>query len=65
MRYPQMTQYNLEAWEDITYSFIIVGMNKQYPDVQYGELMRKADALTIRLFRALKRDMRRKRNEVN
>ena len=61
MRYPTITKHNIDTWEDITYGYIIMGMNKQYPDRQYGELMRKADALTIRLFRALKRDMRKKK----
>lgn len=36
-------------------------MKKENPTVGYGELMSKANALTIRLFRALKRDMRKKK----
>jgi len=61
MRYPTITKHNIDTWESMTYSYIIQGMAIENPTVQYGELMRKADALTIRLFRALKRDMREKK----
>lgn len=61
MRYPTITKGNIDTWESITYCYIINGMIKANPDRSYGEHMRYADALTIRLFRALKRDMRKKK----
>lgn len=61
MRYPTITKHNIDTWESITYSYIINGMKQEHPTAQYGKLMSKADALTIRLFRALKRDMRKKK----
>lgn len=61
MRYPTITKHNIDTWEGMTYGYIINGMQKANPNIQYGELMTKANALTIRLFRALKRDMRKKK----
>ena len=61
MKYPEITKHNLDAWEGRTYGYIIHGMMHENPDIQYGILMRKADQLTVRLFRALKRDMRKKK----
>lgn len=65
MKYPTITKHNLDAWESITYSHIINGMKLKYPQKSYGELMNMAEALTVRLFRALKRDMRTKEKKKN
>jgi len=70
LKYPTITKGNIDTWEMITYSYILNGMMEEqkhkrlFADEKrkgYGELMGYADALTIRLFRALKRDMRRKK----
>jgi len=61
MKYPTITKENIDAWESITYCFILNGMIKEFPNNSYGEHMRRANALTIRLYRALKRDMRKKK----
>lgn len=68
MKYPTITKGNIDTWEGITYSYILSGMVEQEKHRKlfgkhekrrpYGELMRNADDLTIRLLRALKRDMR-------
>lgn len=61
MKYPTITKHNIDTWESITYSYILQGMIKQNPDIGYGKLMTNANALSVRLFRALKRDMRKKK----
>ena len=67
MKYPTITKHNLDAWESITYSYIIGGMVERNNTkrlvgdekrLEYGEIMTMANDLTVRLFRALKRDMR-------
>ena len=61
--YPQMTKHNLEAWESRTDGWILNGMIKDYHEKAYGELMTMAGKVTTRLFRAFKRDLRRKEIE--
>jgi len=53
-KFPTINKNNTDAWNDITYGYIIKGMLASNPDLQYDEAVGRADVLTQILFNALK-----------
>ena len=56
-KFPTITKDNLDAWNCITYGYIINGMIKEHPEISYGEQMTRANKLTNYLFNALRKSM--------
>ena len=60
-KFPTITKHNIPAWKSLTYQWLLHGMLQSNLDLKYGESMIKADKLNNVLYRALGKELRKKK----